>query len=94
MTPLELQAGADWLYRQFYRRDRIVLRTLRALLGLGPAWAVMVWRINNTYRYDNIREGVVGWNPAGVEGKRLRDRAVDLLCRAAEWLLGRRWASG
>ena len=26
----QLQDGADWLYRQFYRLDRIVLRTIRA----------------------------------------------------------------
>jgi radical SAM superfamily enzyme YgiQ (UPF0313 family) len=89
MTSLELQAGADWLYRQFYRMDRILTRTLRALLELGPVAAVMAWRLNLTYRYDNLREGVVGWNPARTERNSLRDRLVGVLCEWAEWLQGR-----
>jgi len=64
MTAGELQDGADWLYRQFYRLDRIILRTLRSLVTLGPFLAYIIWRLNMTYRYDNIREHIVGRNPA------------------------------
>jgi len=64
MTAAELQDGADWLYRQFYRLDRIILRTLYSLVTLGPFLAYIIWRLNMTYRYDNIREHVVGRNPA------------------------------
>ncbi len=64
MTAAELQDGADWLYRQFYRLDRIVLRSLRSLLRLGPLVAYVIWRLNMTYRYDNIRERIIGHDPA------------------------------
>jgi hypothetical protein len=64
MTATQLQAGTDWLYRQFYRLDRILLRTLRSLLTLGPLTAYVIWRLNMTYRYDNIRERIIGHNPA------------------------------
>jgi radical SAM superfamily enzyme YgiQ (UPF0313 family) len=84
MTTLQLQAGADWLDREFYRLDRILLRTLRALFTLGPLCAALVWRLNGTYRYDNLREGIVGRNPARAPGKTLRDRAVAFLCSAGE----------
>lgn len=65
MTAGELQAGADWLYAQFYRLDRILRRFARALPVLGPEGAFLGLRLGLTYRYDNRREGVVGWNPAG-----------------------------
>lgn len=86
MTAAELQAGADWLYRQYYRLDRIVLRTLRAL-RVGVTAAYLIWRLNMTYRYDNRREGVVGWNPA-----RPRRRAGRMRLAVRRWLsaLGRR----
>jgi len=71
MTAAELQDGADWLYRQFYRLDRIVLRTLRTLLTLGPLAAYLTWRLNLTYRYDNIREGIIGRDPAKAQAARL-----------------------
>ncbi len=64
MTSQQLQDGADWLYRQYYRLDRIVLRMLKALWRSGPLGAYLTWRLNLTYRYDNIREGIVGRNPA------------------------------
>ncbi|MBN1127021.1 MAG: B12-binding domain-containing radical SAM protein [Sedimentisphaerales bacterium] len=64
MRPEQLQAGADWLYAQFYRLDRIILRSIRSLftVGLIPTW--LSWKLNLTYRYNNKREGIVGWNPA------------------------------
>jgi radical SAM superfamily enzyme YgiQ (UPF0313 family) len=65
MTGAELQAGADWLYNQFYRPWRIVRRTWRALWRLGPLAAAVTWRLNWTYRYDNLRERIVGYNPSG-----------------------------
>lgn len=66
MPRQDLQDGADWLYREFYRLDRVVLRTLRALFTLGGTQAYLVWRLNMTYRYDNTRERVVGRNPASA----------------------------
>jgi radical SAM superfamily enzyme YgiQ (UPF0313 family) len=63
MTARDLQDGADWLYAQFYRLDRIVVRTLRGLWLAGPLPALFCWRLNLTYRYDNRREGIVGRNP-------------------------------
>ncbi len=64
MTPDELQAGADWLYVQYYRLDRIILRTARALFKVGFYPAVMTWRLNMTYRYDNRCLKLKGRNPA------------------------------
>ena len=64
MTPAELQDGADWLYRQFYRLDRILLRRLRALAVAGPVPAYVGLRLGLTYRYDNRRERIRGRNPA------------------------------
>ncbi len=63
MKAEELQAGADWLYRQFYRLDRIAWRFVRSALtiGWGPAWLSL--KLGLTYRYDNRREGIKGWNP-------------------------------
>ena len=71
MTAEQLQAGADWLYAQFYRPDRILLRFVRSALTSGwlPAWLGL--RLNLTYRYDNRREKVRGRNPA-LDGKRMR----------------------
>ena len=64
MTPEELQAGADWLYGQFYRLDRILWRFVRGLFTVGwkPAWLGL--KLGLTYRYDNKRENIVGSNPA------------------------------
>jgi radical SAM superfamily enzyme YgiQ (UPF0313 family) len=75
MTGRQLQDGADWLYRQFYRLDRIILRTARAVLTVGLVPAYLSWRLNMTYRYDNQREGIVGRNPARESHKSLRTPA-------------------
>ena len=64
MTAQELQEGADWLYRQFYRLDRILLRFARALSTVGWIPALVSLKLGLTYRYDNLREGVRGRNPA------------------------------
>jgi len=80
MTAAQLQAGADWLYRQYYRLDRILLRALRAL-WVSPTTAFLTWRLGMTYRYDNIREGIVGWNPALRTG-----RGVGLPAALRRWL--------
>ena len=64
MTPAELQDGADWLYSQFYRLDRILARFARALVTLGPVQAWLGLRLSLTYRYDNRREGIRGRNPS------------------------------
>lgn len=70
MTAKELQAGADWLYREFYRLDRVLLRSWRALFVGGPAAALFCLRLNLTYRYDNLREHIRGCDPAAVAGRR------------------------
>ena len=63
MTAAELQAGADWLYAQFYRLDRILSRFARAVFTIGWVPALLSLKLGLTYRYDNKREGIVGWNP-------------------------------
>ncbi|MBP7867922.1 MAG: B12-binding domain-containing radical SAM protein [Acidobacteria bacterium] len=74
MAAEQLQAGADWLYREFYRLDRVLLRSWRALLLGGPAAAVFCLRLNLTYRYDNVREHIRGVDPAVAEARRVAPR--------------------
>jgi len=64
MSAEELQQGADWLYAQFYRLDRIFLRFTRAIFTCGWRPALLGLKLNLTYRYDNRREGIRGRNPA------------------------------
>ncbi len=64
MTAAELQAGADWVYAQFYRLDRVLWRFARALFAFGWMPALLSLKLGLTYRYDNHREGIVGRNPA------------------------------
>ena len=70
MTARQLQDGADWLYHQFYRLDRIIVRTIRAVFTVGLMPAYLSFRLNMTYRYDNRREGIVGKNPAASGGRK------------------------
>jgi radical SAM superfamily enzyme YgiQ (UPF0313 family) len=64
MTAAQLQEGADWLYAQFYRADRILARFVRTLFTCGWVPAVLGLKLNLTYRYDNRRERITGRNPA------------------------------
>jgi radical SAM superfamily enzyme YgiQ (UPF0313 family) len=64
MTAGQLQAGADWVYAQFYRLDRILLRALRTALTSGWLQAWLALNLNLTYRGDNKRERIRGRNPA------------------------------
>jgi len=64
MSREELQAGADWLYARFYRLDRIVYRFLGNLARLRWTTALLGLKLGLTYRYDNRREQIVGWNPS------------------------------
>jgi radical SAM superfamily enzyme YgiQ (UPF0313 family) len=64
MTAAQLQDGADWLYRQYYRLDRILMRAVRSVFEIGWVPALLLLHLNLTYRYDNIRERVRGRNPA------------------------------
>jgi radical SAM superfamily enzyme YgiQ (UPF0313 family) len=89
MTAADLQDGADWLYRQYYRLDRIVLRALRSVPKIGLIGALLSLRLNLTYRYDNIREGLTGRNPAR-RGRRRRSGAVSPLGRAWDVIRGGR----
>jgi len=72
MTAEELQAGADWLYAEFYRIDRILWRFVWGLFTVGWMPALLSLKLGLTYRYDNRRESIVGRNPAksvvAVEG--------------------------
>jgi radical SAM superfamily enzyme YgiQ (UPF0313 family) len=63
MTAAELQAGADWVYAEFYRLDRILWRFARALFTTGWMPALLGLKLGLTYRYDNRRQKVRGWNP-------------------------------
>ncbi len=64
MSQAELQEGADWLYAQYYRLDRVLWRAAKTFFSVGPLAGITLLRLNMTYRYDNIREGIVGRNPA------------------------------
>ncbi len=64
MSGEELQAGADWLYARFYRLDQILWRFARNLVALRWSAALLGLKLGLTYRYDNRRERIVGWNPA------------------------------
>jgi hypothetical protein len=63
VEPLDFDTDADWLYAQFYRLDRILWRFMRNLLALGWLPALLGLKLGLTYRYDNKRENIVGWNP-------------------------------
>jgi radical SAM superfamily enzyme YgiQ (UPF0313 family) len=71
MSAEQLQAGADWMYRQFYRLDRVLLRALRSALDLGLVGGWLGLRLGLTYRYDNLREGILGRDPARDEPRRI-----------------------
>jgi len=64
MSGEELQAGADWVYSQFYRLDRIMGRFARALFRVGWRPALLGLKLGLTYRYDNRKEGIHGRDPA------------------------------
>ena len=72
---LNTPPGADWLYAQFYRLDRILSRFARAVFTVGWMSALLSLKLGLTYRYDNKREGVAGWNPTRVG----HDRHVPLM---------------
>lgn len=82
MTAGQLQEGADWLYAQYYRLDRVLLRFVRSVFTCGwvPAWLGL--RLGLTYRYDNRREGIGGRNPArGVQLRKFSSHAAGLKLR-------------
>ncbi|MFT3784322.1 MAG: hypothetical protein QM790_20120 [Nibricoccus sp.] len=64
MSAEELQARADWLYAQFYRLDRVLWRFAKSLFVTSPVAAILGLRLGLTYRCDNKRAKIVGWNPA------------------------------
>jgi radical SAM superfamily enzyme YgiQ (UPF0313 family) len=73
----ELQAGADWVYAQFYRLDRILWRFARSLFTIGWLPALLALRLGLTYRYDNQREAIIGWNPAAAHRCARRFRNIE-----------------
>lgn len=64
MTPQQLKDGADWLIRQYYRLDRIILRTLNTFFRVGLLPAYLGWRLNMTYHHDVKHYSIIGKNPA------------------------------
>ena len=84
MTPQQLQDGADWLYAQYYRLDRMLWRFVRTApaIGIVPAWLAL--RLGLTYRYDNRREGIVGRNPARAARSPRRFRLLRRRLRNAK----------
>jgi radical SAM superfamily enzyme YgiQ (UPF0313 family) len=85
MTREELQAGADWLYRQFYRLDRVLLRAWRTGRIGGLASAIILLRVNLTYRYDNIRERIIGYDPARRKRGHLQRTAAGARFEASQY---------
>lgn len=80
MTMAQLQNGADWVYRKFYRLDRILIRFCRTFWTVGPSQAVLALRLGLTYRYDNLKENIRGSNPA---------RAISNVRKATEKSAGK-----
>ena len=74
MSAVQLQEGADWLYAQFYRADRIAIRFVRSLFTCGWVPALLGLKLNLTYRYDNRRERIQGHNPASEQALPARTR--------------------
>jgi len=77
MTAGQLQAGADWIYSQFYRADRILGRFVRSLVRLRWCSAYLCLRLGLTYRYDNRKQRIAGRNPA-ADLTRVHDEAPVL----------------
>ena len=80
MSPRDLQAGHDWVTRQFYRPWRIVRRFWRHLRRPG-AWASLVYllALNAAYFGRTVRWRIRGWDPASdasTDG-RFRGFALD-----------------
>ena len=65
MSSRDLQAGHDWVTRQFYRPWRIVRRLWRHLQRPG-AWASLLYlaAINAAYFGRTVRWRIRGWDPA------------------------------
>jgi len=97
MTAAQLQDGADWLYAQFYRLDRILVRFVRGIFTIGWLPALLALKLNLTYRYDNRCEGIVGRNPAAAESpplwQRLGERLATWGSTLTRWRLRRAPAS-
>lgn len=79
MSPQELQDGADWLYVQYYRLDRIIMRTIKAFFKVGFFPAILTWRLNMTYRYDNQCLKLKGRNPAKKREGIPRNKSIKQL---------------
>ena len=86
MTADQLQNGADWLYRQFYRLDRIIIRTIKAAFTTGLVPAYLIWRLNLTYRYNNKREAIIGCNPVPKPTKLLWPLKPTLIRKYREYV--------
>jgi radical SAM superfamily enzyme YgiQ (UPF0313 family) len=80
MTAAELQAGADWVYAEFYRLDRILRRFARALFTTGWMPALLGLKLGLTYRYDNRRQKVRGWNPARATHEDMEKQEMAAVC--------------
>ena len=63
LTPHQLKQGADWLYHEFYRLDRILMRSFKAALRSGFAMGLFVLQLNLTYNRSNRLLKIEGQNP-------------------------------
>jgi radical SAM superfamily enzyme YgiQ (UPF0313 family) len=82
MSARDLQDGADWLYRQFYRLDRVLGRFVRSAFSIGFIPAFLNLRLGLTYRYDHRLMGVVGRNPAEAKAP---GRSGGSMTRSRMW---------
>ena len=85
MSAEPLQAGHDWITREFYRPWRIVRRVWRHLWR-PRAWACLPYlaAVNLAFYGRTVRWHIRGWDPAReVRRPELPDR--PLLARLAKW---------
>jgi radical SAM superfamily enzyme YgiQ (UPF0313 family) len=75
MSAEALQAGHDWVTREFYRPWRILRRMWRHALRPRP-WACMPYlaAVNWAYYGRVVRWHIRGWNPAAEPGRRPQRR--------------------
>jgi radical SAM superfamily enzyme YgiQ (UPF0313 family) len=85
MSAESLQAGHDWITREFYRPWRIVRRVWRHLWR-PRAWACLPYlaAVNLAFYGRTVRWHIRGWDPAR-EMRRAENRPCPLRARLAAW---------
>lgn len=77
MSQQQLQNGANWLYDEYYKPWRIARRAWRSMLKLGPLAAMVLCKVNMTYRYDNLRESIHGKDPSTLLNASQKELAAE-----------------